>query len=254
MVPIREFAAKACHDAQPGSPLHALHQMPVYQNKGKHDTFSENLVFEAITLLFAGQDTSAATLSWTLHLLSLHPAIQQKVAEEVRAIVKDSEDVSRAHVSQMPWLDAVLKESMRLYPVAPFIVRKITQPTELPAVDGKPSVTLPEGALACVWIYGLHRNDAFWKNPNDFQPERWLKEGHEVVPGSYMPFAHGPRNCLGQPLAHIILRTLLAHLLKEFDFQVPPGEAMEKKDMQVGFTVLPRGGVSLVAHPRDVAR
>lgn len=254
MIPIREFATKACHDARPGSPLDSLNQLPVYQNKGKHAAFSENLIFEAITLLFAGQDTSAATLSWTLHLLSLHPDIQQKVADEVRAVMMDSEDVSRAHISHMPWLDAVLKESMRLYPVAPFIVRKITQPTELPASDGKPSLTLPEGALACVWIYGLHRNDKFWENPDDFKPERWLKEAHDVVPGSYMPFAHGPRNCLGQPLAHIILRTFLAHLLKEFDFQIPPGEAMERKDMQVGFTVLPRGGVSLVALPRDVTR
>jgi cytochrome P450 len=251
MIPIRDFATQACRVAQPGSPLDVLHQMPIYQDN--RSAFSENLIYEAITLLFAGQDTSAATLSWTLHLLSLHPEIQQTVAAEVQAVLKESKDVSRADVSNMPWLDAVLKESMRLYPVAPFIVRKITRPTELPELDGRPSVTLPAGALACVWIYGLHRNDAFWENPNEFKPERWLKKGHEVVPGSYMPFAHGPRNCVGQPLAHIMLRIFLAHLLNAFDFQIPSGEPGETKDMQVGFTVLPRGGVSLVAHPRDKA-
>jgi cytochrome P450 len=250
MIPIREFATKACRDAQPGSPLDTLHQMPTYHTKDNSTAFSENLIFEAITLLFAGQDTSAATLSWTLHLLSLHPDIQRTVATEVQAVMKDSKDVARADFSNMPWLDAVLKESMRLYPVAPFIVRKITQPTELPALDGRPSVTLPEGALACVWIYGLHRNDAFWNNPNEFKPERWLEKGHAVVPGSYMPFAHGPRNCVGQPLAHIMLRIFLAQLLNAFDFQIPSRESTETKDMQVGFTVLPRGGVSLVAHPR----
>lgn len=254
MVSIREFAAKACLDARPGSPLDSLKQIPLYQNKSKRTAFSENLIFEAITLLFAGQDTSAATLSWTLHLLSLYPDIQQKVTDEVRAVMNDSEDVSRADFSQMPWLDAVLKESMRLYPVAPFIVRKITQPTELPELDGKPSVILLEGALACIWIYGLHRNEAFWRHPNEFKPERWLEESDETVPGSYMPFAHGPRNCVGQPLAHIILRTLLAHLLNAFDFQIPPGEAKKKKDMQVGFTVLPRGGVSLIGRPRDIVQ
>ncbi len=77
--------------------------------------------------------------------------------------------LTRKHISQMPYLDAVIKESMRLYPVAPFVVRKITAPLLLDE-----NVVLPAGALAGIWIYSLQRHDDFWKDPHDFQPERWL--------------------------------------------------------------------------------
>lgn len=290
--PIRVFAIEACQNAKPTSPLYRLghdSQLPHYSptsgyvgssSMSSHTSFlpSKNLIDEAITLLFAGQDTSAATLSWTLHLLSLHPDIQDRVAEEVRNVMLeetyDSDNnrvikdkpvvplVSKSSIARMPLLDAVIKESMRLYPVAPFIVRRLTDDVVIPCdtPERRRPITLPSGAVACIWIYGLHRNPEFWDRPDDFIPDRWLDPALRDVGqsnGAYMPFASGPRNCLGQPLAQIILRTILARLVIRYEFideKLGVDNGLDsvslRKDMQAGFTVLPSGGVNLVIRDR----
>ena len=256
VAPIRLFARSACENAQPGSPLAKLKEMESHNGQAPIDGISKDLLDEAITLLFAGQDTSAATLSWTLHLLSLFPSIQEKVAAEVRGVLQnegiDGTDfvVGRRIISQLPYLDAVVKESMRLYPVAPFVVRRIME--DLPIADSKrtnESAKIPAGSVACVWIYSLHRNKKFWARPDDFVPERWIDPELKDIGqtnGAFMPFAAGPRNCVGQPLAHIVLRTLLTKLVSRYEFRDDRLDVSElRKDMQAGFTVLPAGGVTL---------
>jgi Cytochrome P450 len=286
MGPIRSFSERACREAMPGSPLRILsrHFAPYCHADGspaenkkpssqEESTIpvSKHLLDEAITLLFAGQDTSAATLSWTLHLLSLHPPIQNKLAAEIATALPLEDNIAysvpltRKGLMQLPYLDAVVKESMRLYPVAPFVVRRL--PCDVPVREANPidgtsqqsSLRLPKDSFACIWIYALHRNKAFWKCPNEFRPERWLTENGPdrdagISNGAYMPFATGPRSCVGQPMATIILRSLLARLIHQFTFEDPRLIGQEatpaiadalRKDMQAGFTVLPEGGVDL---------
>jgi cytochrome P450 len=275
--PIRKFAQQACDQAKPNSPLHNLSTIEgpynlSSQNHDRHCTTlgKKNLLNEAITLLFAGQDTSAATLSWTLHLLSLYPKIQEKLALEVHRVFSedlgyngtndsDSLTVSKRTISRMPYLDAVIKESMRLYPVAPFIVRRLTETIHLPGSKGTNAhISIPSGSVACIWIYSLHRNPDFWHRPDEFVPDRWLDADLKDLGqsnGAYMPFASGPRNCLGQPLAHFILRTLLSKMVYQYEFRDPALANVDnadelRKDMQVGFTVLPTGGVELLVRTR----
>ena len=285
VAPIREFAKLACQNAAPGSPLDLLKQRESHNKEAKlssqshpwirnssevsrKDGFSKDLFDEAITLLFAGQDTSAATLSWTLHLLSLYPKVQEKLANEIRTVLKDealldcnNPMISKKTFSRMPFLDAVIKESMRYYPVAPFVVRKLLHEVSIVDLDddtNKEPITLPAGTFACIWIFGLHRNPKFWNRPNDFLPERWLDPALKDLgqtSGAYLPFASGPRNCVGQPLAHIVLRTLLARLVHRFEFRddrLDDGldASMLLKDMQAGFTVLPLGGLTLTIRKR----
>jgi Cytochrome P450 len=365
LVPIRQFAQLACQCAMPGSPLHMLQALPKYSSSSSSSSsssaaatattapssttspFSKNLLDEATTLLFAGQDTSAATMSWTLHLLSLHPQIQDQVAAEVQVVLgknirhdcnsdnssgyhnsgnaatRSEEDlgINKKVLAKMPYLDAVVKEAMRLYPVAPFVVRKL--PFDVTVVDSDNSkdvddkssssskrrkttvTTLPAGTFACIWIYSLHRNPEFWQKPDTFWPERWLVSSSSpqrqqdnddndkdvqqppvldkgITNGAFMPFAVGPRNCVGQPLAYMILRTLLARLLQRFEFRdarcmrdsssvddgpnaghstsTRPSSSWSVnnpeaylKDMQAGFTVLPQNGVTLAIYKRGEA-
>ena len=289
MEPIREMAAQACERAKDQSPLRLLQKLPQYASR--NGFFSKNLLDEAITLLFAGQDTSAATLSWTLHLLTVYPEVQAKLAREVCREMDDGRPVTKKLISRMPYLDAVIKESMRLYPVAPFVVRKVANNVDIAAPESGTATTtkgnaasclsLPAGSLACIWIYSLHRNPEFWNQPERFIPERWLRDDDSstrgslmrdrgiTTPGAYMPFAAGPRNCVGQPLANVILRTLLARLVHRYEFRDERVVAAEsafcsseessrgqsssssdpkakfRKDMQAGFTVLPQGGLPL---------
>jgi len=268
MGPIRDFAVLACAKAQPGSPIDLLRCQPIYQNRStKKKPLSKDLIDETITILFAGQDTSAATLSWALHLLSLYPEVQTKLAQEIQLFFDENKIdgtfvVTKKLMSRLPYLDAVIKETMRLYPVAPFVVRKLSHPIPIEDESNETSTILPSHSLACIWIYGLHRNPEFWNRPNDFLPERWLVNSHDpkrdkgIACGAYIPFATGPRNCVGQPLAHIILRSLLLRLINCYEFRDTrlKGENQDplslRKDMQVGFTVLPKGGVRLAFQKR----
>ena len=290
MVPIREFAQLACMTALAGSPLALLSQREShvsYTNGQRlNAVISKELLDESITLLFAGQDTSAATLSWTLHLLSLHPEKQERVAVEILSVIRidaESQSISKQMISRMPYLDAVIKESMRLYPVAPFIVRKLTTDITIPTddegvvgkfTDTRRTLTMPESTYACIWIYALHRNPKLWDRPDDFLPERWIDEelrnrdSGQLEHGAYIPFAIGPRNCLGQPLAQVILRIALARIIKKYVVIDPRFETLTKidnkdgginfdtkdlsKDMQAGFTVLPSDGLNLRLMERKI--
>ena len=274
MGPIREFASRACERAQPGSPLAMLRERPSHAAASTGE-LSQDMIDEAITLLFAGQDTSAATLSWTLHLLSLYPHIQERLAKEINDVIlaesNQGTDSNRSEttrrftkklVAKMPFLDAVIKESMRLYPVAPFVVRKLQHEVIVQDEDKVSTTTLPPGAFACIWIYGLHRNPKLWNRASDFVPDRWidpslraLDAGQNMV-GAYMPFAAGPRSCVGQPLANVILRIVLARLVHRYSFSderlTSNGDAEKlRKDMQAGFTVLPVGGLKLSVSIRE---
>jgi Cytochrome P450 len=284
MEPIRAMARSACQNAHPSSPLGSLARHPIYADARNGTKHSQNLLDEAITLLFAGQDTSAATLSWTLHLLTLYPHVQARLALEICDVANESTGARREDeieftkkmLAQMPFLDAVIKESMRLYPVAPFVVRKLGTGVVIPFAPSECSnkqtdatssiLSLPDNALACIWIYSLHRNPLFWNDADEFRPERWLEgKGNESTadlgtrtPGAYIPFAVGPRNCIGQALANIVLRTLLAQIVYRYEFRdervarLSQDEKSDskliasfRKDMQAGFTVLPRGGLDL---------
>ncbi len=305
---IRNFASCACLNAIPGSPLHSLRSKKSHCDHHNHSSSTtsssfehanKNLLDEAITLLFAGQDTSAATLSWTLHLLSLYPDVQKNLAREVSEALCDygltnNDDDDKANISKgigsqskyrnikkkmvikLPYLDAVLKESMRLYPVAPFVVRNLPDDLMIPSElqDGN-NITLPQDSLACIWIYGLHRNKKFWHKPNDFIPERWIDPKLQQLDigqrnGSFMPFAAGPRNCVGQPLAHVVLRIVLAKIIYVCEFtdhrlgslrdhcrtdeEIREATLSLRKDMQAGFTVLPTGGVHLNVKQRKIEK
>jgi len=297
MGPIRKFATQACCNAKPGSPLDLLKERKSHEGKKSKTSnlISQNILDEAITLLFAGQDTSAATLSWTLHLLSLHPTIQHKLAIEIQTYVNSQKEMkyypnieelifTKKMTSQMPYLNAVVKESMRLYPVAPFVVRKLNEDIHLPTKDA----ILPKDAFACIWIYGLHRNPLMWWNPHKFYPERWLenesssedvgisnasscrKIDRGIMEGAFMPFAIGPRNCLGQSIGIVVVRIMLAKIIAKYEIVdekyeqslinlkgVKNNQIDEEKiansmrrDMQAGFTVLPSGGVPLSLRQR----
>lgn len=278
--PIRDFARMACKDALPQSPLFKLSEWGSPYSNEKFSNLenkspssdcthiNKNLLYEATTILFAGQDTSAATLSWTLHLLSLYPKVQERLSREIRDTLNADEDfirsgnhtVTRKVISKFPYLDAVIKESMRLYPVAPFIARRLQENVVIPTENNDGVMTLPAGSVALVWIYSLHRNPEFWNRPDDFIPERWididLKDPGQSN-GAYMPFAAGPRSCLGRPIANIVVRTILARLVYQFKFEDirlrGPGNAEDLRiEMEAGFTVLPAGGVNLEIWNRTI--
>lgn len=157
--------------------------------------FTEQIVKEQIeTVIIAGNETSALTISYTLLLLAMHPEVQDRVFDELQTVYESPDEYSSyERVQQLTYLDRVLKEGMRMFPVAPFIVRCCIADTKLS------TCTIPKDAIIMMSLFNMHRREDIWGadaeefNPDHFSPER--SAGRD--PFAFLPFSGGPRNCIG---------------------------------------------------------
>jgi len=187
---------------------------------------------ELVTFVVAGHETVASSLTWTLDLLSRNPSVLAKVHDEV-AGVEPSWDT----VQDLPYLRAVVDESLRLYPPAWVITRKAL------AEDEVAGVRVPAGTLVIVCTWALHRDPSLWKAPGEFRPERFLASNGKDAPrrDHYVPFGAGPRLCIGRDLALVEEVLVLATLLRTHT--VRPAGPPPRVDALV--TLRPRGGLPL---------
>ncbi|XP_038210487.1 uncharacterized protein LOC119831263 [Zerene cesonia] len=177
---------------------------------------------EVLTFMLAATDTSAVTMGFTLKLLGKYPEVQQKVFEEIRAVFGNSDRLlERDDLPKLQYLERVIKETLRLYPSAPIIIRTTTEDSPL-----SEDITLPKGAGIAISIYGVHRNPKFWGPDADcFDPDRFLPERIKGMhPSSFIPFSHGPRNCLGYQYAMSSIKTALATILRRYKVIDEPEE------------------------------
>ncbi|XP_013177779.1 PREDICTED: cytochrome P450 4V2-like [Papilio xuthus] len=176
---------------------------------------------ECLVLVLAGSDTSAVGASFTACLLSHYPHVQDKVYDELYAVFKDSQrPVEAADLPKLKYLEAVIKESMRLYPPAAVIARKLDKDIVLPS-----GVTLVEGSGALINIWAMHRNPRYWGQDAElFLPDRFLP-ATPASPDSnsppqrhaaYMPFSYGPRNCIGYQYGMMSMKTALAAVVRRY--------------------------------------
>ncbi|XP_022081327.1 cytochrome P450 4X1-like [Acanthaster planci] len=174
---------------------------------------------EVDTFLFEGHDTTASSLTWILYFLARHPEHQARVQEEIDDVLagRSSDNVEWDDLGKFPYLVQCLKESQRIYPPVPFIQRVIQNDVE---IDGK---ILPAGTTVDVSIYNLHHNPEIWPNHMEFIPERFSAENvQKMDPFAYLPFAAGPRNCIGQNFAMNEEKVLLVRLLRQFRIELDP--------------------------------
>jgi cytochrome P450 len=163
------------------------------------------MIDEVMTLVVAGHETTAAALNWTWYLLSQHPDVDAKMHAEIMA----TEEVPSPSLSQMEALTythQVIDETLRLYPPGWLLSRRTIGPDVL---SGYP---IPAGTDVLLSPYLLHRNPRYWSDPDTFKPERFSAEQEASRPRfAYMPFAAGPRHCIGEAFA---LYEMLVHLYK----------------------------------------
>lgn len=170
---------------------------------------------ELITMLIAGHETTATALSWTFHRLTQHPEVLAKVLEEVDAT--SAEDAGER--AEHPYLDAVIKESLRIHPVIPGIGRVLQEPLELAGY------ALPKGSMLTCSILLAHFNEAAWPEPDRFDPTRFLPGGSAIKPTAYtyFPFGGGIRRCIGEAFALFEMRIVLATVLRTLRPVAAPG-------------------------------
>jgi cytochrome P450 len=169
---------------------------------------------ELITILLAGHETTASTLSWTWYLLSTHPeaaaAMHAEVVEVLGDRTPDHEDLAR-----LPYTTTVIQETMRLYPPVWGLTRKSVAADE---IDG---YRVPAGADVMISPYTLHRHPGFWPEPNEFRPERFATSATPVSNRyAYIPFGAGPRVCVGSHLGMMEATLIAAMVAREFRFEL----------------------------------
>ncbi|GLH05333.1 Cytochrome P450 4g15 [Gryllus bimaculatus] len=179
---------------------------------------------EVDTFMFEGHDTTAAAISFTAFLLSRHPAVQEKVLEELDSIFDTSKplDPTIHDLSELKYLDMVIKESLRIFPPVGAVSRQITSDFRLASSP----LTVPAGAMLFLTFHLLHRDPEVFPEPNEFDPQRFAPE--ETVrrhPFAYLPFSAGSRNCIGQRFAMLELKSVLAKLI--WNFRILPAPDFE---------------------------
>ena len=163
------------------------------------------LIDEIMTLLVAGHETTASGLNWTWYLLSQHPRVESRLHAEIDAAAHVPAP-TLTEMEELRYTRQVIDESLRLYPPGWVLSRRTI---EADVLGGYP---VPAGTNVLLPLYLLHRHPHFWKNPEAFEPERFAPEHEAQRPRfAYMPFAAGPRHCIGENFA---LYEMLVHLYK----------------------------------------
>ncbi|XP_062532222.1 cytochrome P450 4C1-like isoform X1 [Bombyx mori] len=174
--------------------------------------FSDKDVREEVdNIIFAGHDTISTVLTTALSLLGSHPDVQDKVYNEVRRVLGDAErDVTKEDYLRLEYLEAVLKESMRMYPVAPVIARYSDAEVKLK------NYTAPAGSGFILLLWGVHQHRIWGADADQFRPERWLEAATLPDPSFFAGFSTGRRSCIGKVYAMMSMKTTLSFLLRRY--------------------------------------
>ncbi|MEM6397085.1 MAG: cytochrome P450 [Bacteroidota bacterium] len=198
-----------------GQPQSDLLQMLLdsrYEDTG--EPMSDHRLIDEIMILFAaGHETSANSLTWTLHLLMDHPEVVERCREEIEREMPDGR-ADLDNLARLKYLQQVIEESMRLYPPAWITDRIATQDVEIAGIE------LRKNDVVGPYIYGIHRSADIYEEPERFNPDRMqadLKRARH--PFSLIPFGGGPRLCIGHHFAMMEMKLVLAYSLQNWDFR-----------------------------------
>ncbi|HEY6761419.1 MAG TPA: cytochrome P450 [Baekduia sp.] len=180
---------------------------------------------ELMTLLVAGHETTATALAWALERLTRHPAALERLTEEVRA--GEGED----------YVDGVIRETLRLRPVIPFVGRVLQEPQTIGGWD------LPAGSRVTPSIHLVHRREDVYPDATAFRPERWL--GVRPNPYTFLPFGGGIRRCLGASFAETEMRAVLAAIVGHV--RLRPADPRPERVARRVVTLVPGRGAEIIA-------
>lgn len=175
---------------------------------------------EVLTLLLAGNETTAMALAWAWYLLAQHPEVDERLYAELETTLA-GRTPTLDDVPQLPYTQMVLEETMRLYPPAWFLMRKAINEDTL---GGYP---IPANSFISYSAYTLHRHPDFWDTPERFDPERFTPERSAQRPRfAYVPFGAGPRLCIGNSFAMLESQLILATVAQRYRFTLVPGHSV----------------------------
>uniref|UniRef100_A0A3B3X374 unspecific monooxygenase n=1 Tax=Poecilia mexicana TaxID=48701 RepID=A0A3B3X374_9TELE len=175
-----------------------------------HEILSQSMIF-----IFAGYETSSSSLTFLAYNLATNPEIMRKLQEEIDSTFPNKAPVQYQPLMEMDYLDSVINESLRLFPIAPRLERVAKASVE---ING---LVIPKDMVVLVPTWPLHRDPEIWPEPEKFKPERFSKKNQEDIdPYTYMPFGVGPRNCIGMRFALVVMKLAVVEILQRYSFSV----------------------------------
>lgn len=182
---------------------------------------NEQVRDEVMTLFLAGHETTANALSWTFYALTQYPEVETKLHAELASVLS-GRTPTLADLPNLPYTRQVFSEAMRLYPPAWIMGRTAIGPDQIGGY------TIPAGSTVVFSQYLMHRNPAYWDDPERFCPERFANEHDPNRPRyAYFPFGGGPRLCIGEPFAWMEGELLLASIAQHWRFGLAPKAVIE---------------------------
>ncbi|KAJ0170112.1 hypothetical protein K1T71_014040 [Dendrolimus kikuchii] len=183
--------------------------------------FDDDLITAQVFVFFAaGFETSSSATSFTLHQLAYHPHIQEKVRAEIDFVLtKHGGKLSYDAIKEMTYLEWTLKEALRLFPTLGFLIRECARPYHFPELN----LTIDKGVTVLIPVQALHKDPLYFKNPEEFRPERFHPDEFDSVQKYlYLPFGEGPRACIGARLGLMQSIAGLAAILSTFTVEPAP--------------------------------
>ncbi|KAJ7951502.1 Cytochrome P450, partial [Quillaja saponaria] len=201
-----------------------------------------------VNLISGGTESSIVNVEWAISELLKKPEIFKKVTDELDRVIGRERWVEEKDIVNLPYLDAVIKESMRLHPAAPMLHRNAREDCKIAGYD------IPKGTRVFVHVWGLGRDPKLWDNPNEFCPERFNGKAIDVKGQNYelLPFGSGRRVCPGYSLGLKMIQLSLANLLHGFTWKLPGDMKKEELDMEefFGLSTPKKIPLVVVAEPR----
>lgn len=209
-------------------------------NQAAPEEYTTNRLKEdALTLMLAGYETTAVTLSWLFYLLSCYSEVQEKVYRETGSVIESDGTISFQKLQELTFTQAVINETLRLYPPVWSFSREALVDDML--VD----VPVEKGQMVVLSPYCLHRHPDFWEAPEEFRPERFLDT--DISPDVFFPFGGGRRKCIGNHFAYTEILLFLIHVCRRFTLEFVPDQDLTFKS---GLTLRTKEALHIILKPR----
>lgn len=190
---------------------------------------------EMLTLLMAGHETSTMGIAWSFYGMLSNPDVLNKLKEELTRVVSNQEELVK-NLDKLVYLDAVIKEALRITPVIPYVARITNDTYQLG------EYLLPKGTAILPCIYLAHRDPDVWSEPNQFIPERFLNTAD--TPYTYLPFGSGIRRCIGAAFAQYEMKIIIAQILLHAELELKENYVAKLK--RKGAVIAPSQGLPVV--------
>lgn len=176
---------------------------------------------EVISILAAGAETTADTLTWACYLISEHPDVQERIRDEVAAVA-NGRPIEAGDIERLTYVRQVITETLRIFPTTWILTRRPREDAELGGHR------IPAGSMVLFSLYALHRDKEYFTDPNVFDPDRWAPEKAKLIPrGAYLPFGRGVRGCIGEPFAWAESIVIMATLAGNWRIRLAEGTDMK---------------------------